>query len=56
VKCDWHDFYRGAAQPIPGDAPELCENLVSTHCFVDANHAGNLITRRSHFGILLFVN
>jgi hypothetical protein len=56
VKCDWHDFYRGAAEPIPGDAPEPRGNLVSTHCFVDADHAGNLITRRSQSGILLFVN
>jgi hypothetical protein len=29
---------------------------VSTHCFVDADHAGNLVTRRSQSGILLFVN
>jgi hypothetical protein len=56
VKCDWHDFYRGATEPIPGDAPEPRGNLVSTHCFVDADHAGNLITRRSQSGILLFVN
>ncbi len=25
------------------------------HVFVDANHAGNVVTRRSHTGILLFV-
>ena len=25
------------------------------HCFVDANHAGNVVTRRSHTGILIFV-
>jgi hypothetical protein len=24
-------------------------------CFVGANHAGNVITRRSHTGILIFV-
>jgi hypothetical protein len=29
---------------------------VSTHCFVDADHAGNLVTRRSQSGILIFVN
>jgi hypothetical protein len=29
---------------------------VSTHCFVNADHSGNLITRRSLSGILLFVN
>jgi hypothetical protein len=56
VKCDWHDFYRGAKEPIPGDAPEPRGNIVSTHCFVDADHAGNLITRRSQTGILLFLN
>jgi len=31
-------------------------NVVATHCFVDADHAGNLVTRRSQSGILLFVN
>ena len=29
---------------------------VSTHCFVDADHAGNTVTRRSQTGLLLFVN
>jgi hypothetical protein len=56
VKCDWHDFYRGAKEPIPGDAPEPRGNVVSTHCFVDADHAANLLTRRSQTGILLFLN
>ena len=55
VKCDWHDFYRGAKEPIPGDAPVARGNIVSTHCFVDADHAGNRVTRRSQSGILLFV-
>lgn len=55
-KCDWHDFYRGAAESIPGDAPEPRGNVVSTHCFVDADHAGNRVTRRSQTGILIFVN
>ena len=56
LKCDWHDFYRGAAESIPGDAPEPRGNVVSTHCFVDADHAGNRVTRRSQTGILIFVN
>jgi hypothetical protein len=29
--------------------------LVTISSFVDANHAGNVITRRSHTGIFLFV-
>ena len=56
VKCDWHDFYRGAQESIPGDAPEPRGNVVTTHCFVDADHAGNRVTRRSQTGILIFVN
>jgi hypothetical protein len=56
VQCDWHDFYRDAKEPIPGDAPEPRVNVVSTHCFVDADHAGNRVTRRSQTGILIFVN
>ena len=53
---DWHDFYRGAKELIPGNAPEPRGNVVSTHCFVDADHAGNRVTRRSQTGILLFCN
>jgi hypothetical protein len=56
TKWDWHDFYRGATESIPGDALEPRGNVVSTHCFVDADHAGNKVTRRSQSGILLFVN
>ena len=29
---------------------------VSTHCFVDSDHAENTVTRRSQTGLLLFVN
>ena len=29
---------------------------VTIHAFVDANHAGNVVTRRSHSGIIIFVN
>ncbi|KAI2506381.1 Reverse transcriptase (RNA-dependent DNA polymerase) [Fragilaria crotonensis] len=55
-ECDWRDFYRDAKECIPGDAPEPRGNFMSTHCFVDADHAGNRITRRSQTGILIFCN
>ena len=29
---------------------------MSTHCFEDADHAGNKVNRRSHTGILIFCN
>jgi len=35
--------------------PEPLGNPVSTTAFVDADHASNVVTRRSHTGILLFV-
>ena len=35
--------------------PEPLGHPVNIYTSVDANHAGNLVTRRSHSGILLFV-
>ena len=56
VKSNWQDFYCDKKEPIPGDMPEVHGNVVSTHCFVNANHGGNRGTRRSNTGILLFAN
>ena len=36
--------------------PEPLGHPVTIHAFVDANHAGNVVTRRSHSGIIIFVN
>ena len=56
AKYDWHDFYRGATEAIPGDMPKPRGNAMSTHCFVDADLAGDTVTRRSQTGILIFCN
>ena len=56
TEYDWYDFYRDAKESIPGDMPEPRGNPVTTHCFVDADHASNKVTRRSQTGILMFVN
>ena len=53
---DWDDFYRDAEEAIPGDMPLQRGVSVSTHCYVDSDHAGNTVTRRSQTGLLLFVN
>jgi hypothetical protein len=55
-RCDWTEFYRDAEEAIPGNMPTPRGNLMTTHCFVDANHAGDTETRRSQTGILLFCN
>ena len=55
-KFDWEDFYKGAEEAIPENMPKPRGHAMSTHCFVDANHAGNKVTRRSQTGILIFCN
>ena len=35
--------------------PELLGKCVHTTCFLNANYAGNVVTRRSHTGILIYV-
>jgi hypothetical protein len=53
---DWNDVYRDAEEAIPPNAPDPLGKPVSIHCFVDANLAGNVVTRRSQTGILIFIN
>jgi hypothetical protein len=53
---DWYDFYGDVQEAIPPNAPEPRGNPMQMTVFVDANHAGNLITRRSHTGILIYCN
>ena len=36
--------------------PDPRGNKVSITCFYDANHAGNVVTRRSQTGFIIFVN
>ena len=53
---DWYDFYRDVKEAIPEDMPPPRGQSVSTHCFIDADHSGNRVTRRSQTSLLLFVN
>jgi Reverse transcriptase (RNA-dependent DNA polymerase) len=55
-KHDWSDFYPGASEPVPHNAPPPRGPEVQINFFVDADHAGNKITRRSHTGVLIYVN
>ena len=56
TKYDWEDFYGDVQEAIPHNMPKPRGNSVSIHCFVDADLAGNVVNRRSHTGILIFVN
>jgi hypothetical protein len=56
TSCDWSTFYKDATEPIPPNAPPPRGQEVQINAFVDADHAGNRITRRSQTGILLYLN
>jgi hypothetical protein len=45
VKADWKDFYGDVKEAIPPNAPERRGNYVQVSAFIDANHAGNLVTQ-----------
>ena len=53
---DWSDFYKGYEEPIPSDMPEPLGMPIQTTCFVDSDHAGDTVTRRSRTGVLIFAN
>jgi hypothetical protein len=48
-------FYEVTEEELPPHMPEPLGYPVNIYTFVDANHAGNLVTQQSHTGILLFV-
>ena len=52
---DWKPFYGDVKEELPLNMPEPLGLPVLITCFTDANHAGNVVTRRSHTGIILFL-
>ena len=53
---DWTDFYGDIKEDILADMPEPLGVSVKITAFVDANHAGNVVTRRSQTGYVFYVN
>jgi hypothetical protein len=57
LQVDWSDLYGNSLrEELPPKMPKPRGKALKISCFVDADHAGNVITRRSHTGILIFVN
>jgi hypothetical protein len=54
-KDDWTEHYPDAEEDIPKDAPEPLTRPIQTSIFLDADHAHNLVTRRSVTGCLLCI-
>ena len=55
-KSVWEDLYLDTEEAIRGNDPPPRVRPVYVGCYVDADHAGNLLARRSHTGIIIFVN
>ena len=47
------EIYTDAHDELPHNIPEARGEEVDITVFVDADHAGNKITRRSHTGIII---
>jgi hypothetical protein len=50
----WRDFYEYAEEPMPPTMPTPRGLGVKVSCYVDADHAANRVTRRSHSGIIIY--
>ena len=53
---DFKEFYVDAEEEIPAGAPKSRGEEVVMTAYVDASHASNKKTRRSHTGYLIFIN
>ena len=55
AELDWSDFYKPQEELIPEDMPEPRGRAVQMTCYVDSDHAGDQISRRSRTGVLIFI-
>ena len=53
---DWMDFYGDGVEELLPDMPEPLGEAIKVTALVDSDHAGNLVTRRSQTGNILFCN
>ena len=53
--ADWEEFYGDVEEQLRPKMTESGGRAVSVYSFVDANHGGNSIKRRSHTGIIMFI-
>eukprot|EP00957_Ditylum_brightwellii_P013432 1014058-Ditylum_brightwellii.AAC.1 len=53
--ADWTDFHGDIEEELSPRMPAPRGHSMNIHTFVDANHAGNVLRRRLHTGIIIFV-
>jgi hypothetical protein len=55
LQHDWSEFYPGAMEAIPPNAPEPRGRAIQINMFCDAAHANDHITRLSTTGFIIFL-
>jgi hypothetical protein len=53
---NWNEQYPGVHEELPPNAPTPKGKPAKITCYADSDHAGDLVTRRSTTGTLLYVN
>ena len=56
VMDQWREIYPEAIGPFTHGISEPSGITVQIICYVDTNHAENILNRRSHSGILIYIN
>ena len=55
-ECEWKTFYGDVHEAIPTNAPLARGKEVDVRLFVDSDHAGDRLTRRSRTGFFIYLN
>ena len=55
-RYNWRNFYKEDKEIIPPNAPEPLGLEMVIRAYVDADHAGDKVTRRSRSGFIVWVN
>ena len=55
-KKDGMDFYPDVEERLTNRIPDTFQRKVRIRAYVDANHTENLVNRRSHSGIIIYMN
>jgi hypothetical protein len=56
AECDWKPFYGDVKESIPDNAPVPPGMPIVLRVYVDSDHAGDKVTRRSRTGYIIFLN
>jgi hypothetical protein len=56
IECDWKEQYADAEELLPPNMPKQLGKSVLLRMFVDSDHAGDKVSRRSRTGFVILIN